>query len=41
MKKTLQERAVSISTNLLWWENVMIYQMYSRSFADGDGDGDG
>lgn len=29
------------STNKLWWHDAVIYQIYPRSFADGNGDGIG
>lgn len=29
------------TTRRSWWANAVVYQIYVRSFADGDGDGIG
>jgi len=32
---------VNVPSDPLWWRNAVIYQIYIRSFADGNGDGTG
>lgn len=35
------DRAVPATDDALWWRSAVIYQVYVRSFADGNGDGIG
>ena len=30
-----------LASRVSWWRNAVIYEIYLRSFADGDGDGIG
>lgn len=41
MSKTPSTAADSTIGNVPWWRDVVVYQIYPRSFADGNGDGMG